>query len=32
MWNVKTNMIPVRIVAAGTIFIQKIPEQHTGKA
>jgi hypothetical protein len=30
MWNVKTNVIPVITGATGTI--QKMPEQHTGKA
>ena len=34
MWNVKTNVKPVIIGAAGTILkiIQKVPEQHIGKA
>jgi hypothetical protein len=34
MWNVKTNVIPVIIGATGTIskIIEKIPEQHAGKA
>jgi hypothetical protein len=34
MWNVKTKVIPVIIGATETIIkiIQKIPEQHIGKA
>jgi len=34
MWNVKTEVMPVTIGAAGTISksLKTIPEQHTGEA